>query len=267
MILNSIRKAAKEKLEESNKDNFIIRGIWAVDCLFNPNPKERVFNYKFIVAQTVGQGCAYSVVKNYEVNDLKKLMGKNYFDLNLKDLGLEVSLLDSIFAEYQPKPDLEVEIQGNSIEKSVYRADIIVDEAMRLAGDKKNPLVANVGVVGNIIKGLLDRGAEVVGSDFDAQLVGKKLFGQTEIVHGDHTLEWVKQSDVAIVTGMTLTTETMDEIIEVAKENHTKVLIFAETGSHLGEFYLNAGADVVVSEPFPFYIFQGKSVIRIFRRK
>jgi uncharacterized protein (DUF4213/DUF364 family) len=76
---------------------------------------------------------------------------------------------------------------------------------------------------------------------------GKKLFGEAEVFYGKHTLDLVKQSDVAIVTGMTLTTEILDEIIKVAKENDTKVIIFAETGAHLGEFYLNAGADVVIS--------------------
>lgn len=267
MILDNIREGVRQKAAETNKEDFLVRGIWSVDCLFNPNPKERVFNYKFIVTQTVGQGCAYSPITNYDVEDLKKLMGKNIFDLNIDDLGIEIALLDSVFASYQPKADLEIELTGNSIEKATTRAELIVNEAMKLVGDKKNPLVANVGVVGNIIKGLLDRGVRVVGSDFDKEIVGKKLFGQTEVFYGNHTLDWVKESDLAIVTGMTLTTQTLDDIIKVAKENNTKIIIFAETGAHLGEFYLNAGVDVVVSEPFPFYIFQGKNIIRVFRKK
>jgi hypothetical protein len=43
--------------------------------------------------------------------------------------------------------------------------------------------------------------------------------------------------------------------------------MFAETGANFGEEYCRTiGVDVVVSEPFPFYIFQGVTRIEIYRR-
>lgn len=270
MLIDKIRETVANS-RELGDDQFIIRGLWAVDCLFKPNIKERTFNYKFIVAQTIGQGCAYSTVMNYDVKYLESIMGKNYFDLKLEDKALEVAILDSIFSTLQGEPDERIELSGTSVSKAEQRARIVVNEAIRLIdeGEIKNgtPMVSNIGVVGNMIKELLDEGVDVVGSDYDPQIVGKKLFGKAEIIHGDNTLDIIQRSDVAIITGMTLTTDTLDEIIATAQSHNTKLVMFAETGSNLGEFYVNNGVDCVVGEPFPFYIFQGKTQINIFRKK
>lgn len=269
MILDGIRKSIKNS--NISEEELIIRGLWSVDCLFKPNVKERTFNYKFIVAQTIGQGCAYSMVTDYDVKYLESLMGKNYLDLKLEDTALEVAILDAIYSTLQREPDRVVELNGNSVDKAEDRAKVVAEEVIRLIDNKKlkndKPLILNVGVVGNIIKELIDKDIDVIGADFDSEVVGKKLFGKAEIVYGDRTLEMVKKCDVAVITGMTLTTSTLDEIIDTAKEHNTKLVMFAETGSNLGDFYVQNGVDCVVGEPFPFYIFQGKNTINIFRKR
>jgi hypothetical protein len=59
----------------------------------------------------------------------------------------------------------------------------------------------------------------------------------------------------------------MGDIIDTCKEKNTKVVIFAETGANFGEEYCSTlGVDSVVSELFPFYIFQGVSTIEIYRK-
>ena len=269
MLLEEIKKSVLENPNLKDED-LTIRGLWAVDCLFRPNPAERTFNFKFIVAQTIGQGCAYSAVRNYDVKYLESLMGKNYRDLKIEDTALEIAILDSVYSMIQRKPDDTYEINGTSIEKTDYRTKIVVDETEKLI-DRKNikgskPVVCNVGVVGNFIKMLLERDIDVVGTDFDKNITGKKLFDKSDIYYGDRTLEFVKKSDVALITGMTLATSTMDDIIKTAKENNTKVIVFAETGSNLGCYFTKRGVDCVVGEPFPFYIFQGKNIINIFRK-
>ncbi len=67
---------------------------------------------------------------------------------------------------------------------------------------------------------------------------------------------------------MTLTTHAAGDIVDVCREHDTKVVMFAETGANFGEEYCQTiGIDAVVSEPFPFYIFQGMSRIEIYRRQ
>lgn len=263
MILEDVRQLTKDRF--SIKDDLYIRGLWSVDCLFNPNLNERVFNYKFLVAQNIGQGSAYSLVRDYPVRQLEQIMGKHYFNIKIEDDALDIAILDAIYSTRASKKYELIELDGYSTQKAVYRANIIVKEALSLV-TMSNPLVANIGVVGNIVKCLLDNNARVIGTDFDDKIVGTKLFDKAEIVHGKYTDEIVSKADVAIVTGMTLATNTLDNIIEVAKEYNTKLVIFAETGSNLYDFFIEAGVDVVVSEPFPFYIYQGKTEIKIIRK-
>jgi hypothetical protein len=55
--------------------------------------------------------------------------------------------------------------------------------------------------------------------------------------------------------------------VDEAQKAGTKLLLFAETGANFGEEYCRSiGVDAVVSEPFPFYIFQGVSTIEVYRR-
>lgn len=269
MILDDIKNSIKEK--NLTEQELTIRGLWAVDCLFKPNVNERTFNYKFIVAQTIGQGCAYSLVRNYDVEYLQSLMGKNYLDLNIEDRALDVALMDSIYSTLQGESDSQIEISGTSITKTTDRTNVIVDETIKLI-DKNNlkhekPLICNVGVVGNFIKALLEKNVDVIGTDYDSNIIGIKLFEKAEILHGDRTLGAIENSDVALITGMTFTTDTLDKIIFTANKFGTKLIMFAETGSNFGEFYVKNGVDCVIGEPFPFYIFQGKSVLNIFRKK
>lgn len=270
MLLEEIRRSVLNNTELKDED-LTIRGLWAVDCLFKPNPDERTFNFKFIVAQTIGQGCAYSAVRNYDVKYLESLMGKNYRDIKIEDTALDIAILDSIYSTIQRKPDDTYEINGTSIEKTDYRTKIVIDETEKLIDRKnlkgKKPLVCNVGVVGNFVRMLIERNIDVVGTDFDKSITGRRMFDAADVYYGDRTLEFVKKSDVALITGMTLATNTMDDIIKVAKENNTKVIVFAETGSNLGCYMTQKGVDCVVGEPFPFYIFQGKNTINIFRKK
>ncbi len=268
MLIDKIRDFVSEKVVSGgNEDDLYIRGLWAVDCLFQPK-NERLFDIKFLVAQTCGQGSAYST-RNYDPNDLRKLMGKNYAPGLIDDLALEVAILDSIYAKFQSEPQLFFDLTGNTNCKSKHRAEIIVNEAVRCIERNaiQKPKIVNVGVVGNIIKLLLERGFDVSGCDFDDAIVDTEMFGKAPIYHGSKSLDVIARSDVAIVTGMTLTTDTIDDILRVCRENNVVLIIFAETGSNLSDFYVSEGVDVFIGEPFPFYIFEGTSRIKIFRKQ
>ncbi len=267
MIINEIRK----KIQNGNikKEDSIVKGLWGVDCLFQPQPTERVFDCKFLIAQTIGQGCVYCDINAYEHSYLRSFVGKNYFDIDFKDdSSLELAIMDSLYGEYfNQNCDYESILSGRSSEKAIERSNIIVEEALKLTNGRKDIRVVNVGVVGNILRGFMEREIEVCGTDFDPEIVNKNMFGKVPICHGDETLSCVKKADIAIVTGMTIATQTLDSILETAKENGTKVVVFAETGANFASTYLENGVDVFISEPFPFYIFNGDSKIKVYRKK
>ena len=74
-----------------------------MDCLFNPSVNERIFDYKFLVVKSKGQGSAYSLNKFYDVNELKTYMGKNIKDLNIKDLALKIAVMIQYMVLYKKK--------------------------------------------------------------------------------------------------------------------------------------------------------------------
>jgi hypothetical protein len=78
----------------------------------------------------------------------------------------------------------------------------------------------------------------------------------------------VEHSDLAVVTGMTLASNTLADIIAVANSSGTPIVLVAETGAWFAPEYRDAyGIHSVVAEPFPFYIFSGPSEINLYRKQ
>ena len=75
--MNSIDAIQERVLEISQPQQRIVRGLWSTDCFYNPDHNGRIFDYKFIVTQTVGQGCAYSLRYDYDRKDLLQYVGKD----------------------------------------------------------------------------------------------------------------------------------------------------------------------------------------------
>ena len=264
--INEIKRIIRKKTESYKRE---IIGVWETKCLYNPIQNGRTFNCKFIIVQTrEGQGCAYSNTIEYNTDYLLSLVDKDCIDYNFDDKALEVAYYDSLskIIDYG-FPKKKMILHGSSIEKLIKRSEIIVQEAERLIGRLDKKKVLNVGVVGNIIYQFLEKNCEVFGSDFDPAIIGSKLFDKTTIQHGKKTIDLIKKVDIAVVTGMTITTETLDEIINTCKQFNTKLIVFAETGANLGQYYVNHGVDCFLSESFPFYIFNGDSYIDIISRK
>jgi hypothetical protein len=263
-----LRDQALKKTRDFKDEDFIIRGLWKVDLAFRPNVDERTFRYWFIVSQTVGQGSCYCD-KELEVDE--SLIGRDAREIISEQDCYSIAVLDSIYASIPRNPERVYEITGNSIEKTAKRNAILLAEAehaLALSGLKPGEgRVLNVGVLGNLIKGLTEKGYSVTATDLAEDVVGKAIHGVT-VEHGSKTFQLIKEADVAVITGMTLTTHAVGDIVDVCKQYGTRVVMFAETGANFGDEYCRTiGIDAVVSEPFPFYIFQGMSTIEIYRRR
>jgi hypothetical protein len=265
-IYNYLKTHALNWLKESGYTEYPIRGLWEIKLTFRPDLDERMFNFNVILVQTVGQGCSYcdSPFRNANEN----IVGTDSIKILNQRNCLSIATLDSIYSSMPRFPVKTYQFEGNSKDKAQYRAKIILDEAelllRNIRGNK--PKVVNVGAVGLLIKGLKERDYLTYATDFDQTLIGQTMHGVT-IESGTLSPKYVKECDLAIITGMTLSTNTLEEIIDVARESGTKLLIFAETGAYFGEAYCELGVDTVVSEPFPFYIFEGVSKIEIYRKK
>jgi hypothetical protein len=266
--MESIIEIKKQVMDNTIPEDRRVKGIWCVDCLYNPKDNGRIFKYKFIISQTVvGQGCAYSLKANYSIPKLELLIGNDFINANIKDEALLVSLLDSCYQNISDlKPIFSETMNADSETKMRWRTRIIKSEAEKLIGSLKDKKVVNVGVVGDILKSFKDEGANVIGTDFDDLIVGKTMFGTVEIRSGSETLNTIKNSDLCIVTGMTIVTKSIDAIITCCLQSDVKIIIFAETGANLGPYYVTKGVDSYVGETFPFYIFNGISIINVYNK-
>jgi len=266
-VFSTLREQMLAKTRGRDPGDFLIRGLWKTDLLFNPNPDERTFKHTYLLAQTVGQGCCYCAEETCMDHTI---LGSDAREVVQTRSSSAIAVLDSLFATIPRTPQEVHEVRGNSIEKTGARNSILLKETERLLagggkGDKAR--IVNVGVVGDLLRKLKGEYPNVMATDFDEVIVGMSMHGVT-IEHGSRTAELVRESDVAIVTGMTLATCTLEKIIEAARSNGAKLLIFAETGANFGEEYCQTlGIDAVVSEPFPFYIFQGTSRIEVYRNR
>jgi uncharacterized UPF0146 family protein len=263
-VFGVLRERALAKTRDWPDDRFLVRGMWQVDLAFQPNAAERKFRYKFWIVQTMGQGCCYCMGDDDRGHEL---VGTDARDLVRDRTCITVAALDSLYASIPRQPAVTHELRGNPVEKTDRRAAVIVEEAERLLAGRAGTKVVNVGVVGNVLRGLRDLGCDVYATDMEPGTVGTTMHG-VEVEDGTRTFDRVAECDLAVVTGMTIATDSLGVIIDTAREHGTRLLVFAETGANFGaEYCASLGVDAVVSEPFPFYIFQGVTRIEVFRRE
>jgi hypothetical protein len=265
--LQELRQIGIEKSRGRPDKDFLIRGLWRTDLLFKPNPAERTFNYTYLLVQTVGEGACYcSTIP--ALSEGFHLLGQDCRTAEFKYRCFEVATLDAMFSAFERHPDDSRTMTGTSDEKAHWRSRVIVDEVLRqleLVGAERGRVV-NVGVIGNLVKQLTERGIEVVGTDEDPMLVGAEIDG-IPVYGEERTVELVEECDVAVMTGMIISTDTMEEIFAAARRGGTRLVMFCETGANLCEEYVRMGVDSAIAEPFPFYIFGGPTRIDIFRKK
>jgi putative heavy-metal chelation protein len=265
-LLEYLRQNMRERSQSYPDDDFIIRGLWNMQGAFRLNEHERTFAIPILLAQTQGLGFCSCLADGHV--SLTDFIGKDARLIEHVSRPVEIALLDAIFASFPATPQSTVVLNGSIHEKAVQRAKLVVNEVLEQIHrvDNHKPRVVNVGAVGNFIRELLQAGLCVKATDLEPTLIGTSLHG-VQVQGGESTLPFIAESDVALVTGMTLMTNTLQDIINTAKQSGTKLVMFTLTGAHFAEVYCNAfGIDAVVSEPFPFYSFPGSSLLQVYRK-
>lgn len=264
-MLEKLRAIAIEKSKQYSDEDFKIRGIWRMDYHCQPNQWERDLLCGIWIVQTTGQGCCYVDYKGSYLNE--DLLGQDARYARPQHLWAEIALLDSIYSIFQTVPDETFTFSGKPVEKAETRARFIVDivaaELEKIGGSK----VVQIGVLGNLLQQCKNKGLDIIGTDFEPEMVRCGING-VKVHHADENNQLIQQSDVVLVTGMTLATDTLQGILDTAQRYGKKVMLFTATGAHFAEEYCNTfGIDVVFSETLPHYMFQGASTINVFRKK
>jgi hypothetical protein len=270
-ILHHLLEVASSRKKGISRDVFTLRGLWLTHYILHLDEKSTILNLHYVQAQTLGHGCSYFEPSEEEPGLSESLLGKNVLELRTEYRSIQIAGLDAAFSSLNGTPSDSVVLDGTNIRKNAARAELVCREVLRLLkgrtpkGAKKYKIV-NVGVIGNFLYMLSQRKNIILSaSDFYKGVVGKSIYG-VRVEHGTKTPDLIAEADVGIVTGMTLANKSMEEIIESAQENGTALVMFAETGANFASEYCKMGVDVVVSEPFPFYLSSnGRTKINIYR--
>jgi len=208
------------------------------------------------------QGACFLHREDIQLDDLKGFVGMPVLDVVPKASHcVKIALIDAIYGEINKiekiHPVDTFEFSGTYSEKSLDRARKIIELTEIRHSDK----VAIVGVVHDIVKEVIEIGADVRLSDFGQ--MGTNILGIPISNNSTALVEW---ADIAIVTGNILKTRTVWNILSTAQRYSTKLTLFSMTGSNIAPRYLRYGANVVTVEEFPYYWFSGiKSQMKIYK--
>ncbi|MER7518596.1 Rossmann-like domain-containing protein [Streptomyces sp. NPDC126499] len=266
-ILETLRGVLAERSRDLPDADFRLRGMWSVDYRAQPTDYERFMVYSFVLAQTVRQGCSYADFGSVPIGEASDgLIGKDARLVRGRSRAEDIAILDAAFGALPRTPTHVVTVDGSPEEKAVARARTVVDETMRLLRLSHGRKVAQIGVMGNLIHHLQREDVDITASDFDPHLIENGVLG-VPVVPGDESARLVAESDVALVCGETLASHTLEGLLAAAAEHGTRLVIFAVTGCHFAQEYVTTfGIDTVIAEPQPQYLFQGTSILEIYRK-
>lgn len=261
----------KEKLIKFSvgysEDRFRLTALFKIDMMFRPNMLELGYTDTVIVAQTSKSGACFCADTQFSLE--KSVIGQDTRNLlNVNNHYLQIAALDAAFSEFPLLPDLQFILKGSPAIKASGRTNIVVNEVARIVANRQlaKPCVLTIGTVATMVSELVRRGYRVCCTDLDPVVIGANMSGIIVEDGKQKTLELTAKADIAIATGMTLATQTFDEILHTAIANQTSLVLFAQTGANFAPFLRELGVDTVVSEKFPFYMIPGQSPVEVFRK-
>lgn len=273
-IFEQLISIGKDKSKNLPPNALLIRGLWRTDYILKLTPESTLFHLHYILVQTDGIGCSYYEAADEEPGISKRLIGQTAFEIEKQFEAIRIAALDSVYANINDEPSERIIIDGTNVEKEYKRAEIVCQEALSILKRKKPKngkkiVVLNVGVVGTIISRLIkEKSIQVKASDYSKDVVGTDTIHGVKVEYGAKTVKLIAEADLAIITGMTLANNTIDDILYTAIKEKTALVMFAETGSNFASEYCKMGVDVVIGEPFPFYLScPGETILNIHRRK
>lgn len=264
-IIKILREILINKTTSFSPEEFTIRGIWDFNMRSQPRDGERVFTESGYLVATSGLGASFRQQESSQ--NIDGLIGEDGRYISINDKALEVAILDACFSSVPKEPSEKFVLLGDTVSKASQRASIVSREVKKIAekysiNDAK---VLMIGVVQTIVEEMEKEGLSTILSDLDPNLLNKEKEVGNPINNGNQNQELIPKCDIILVTGMTLATSTLDEIITTAMKYNKPVVVFAQTGSNLANEYLALGVETVVAEHYPWYCVPGKSTIETFR--
>jgi len=267
---------ALERALMQSDDSFRLRTLWSLSYVVQADPGERRTRYTMRIAQAEGYGRSGGLDSELPEPDAE-LIGQDARRILSERLWRNESdrlaIADLIIGQVSRPPDVQIVLDDSYRGKYVARAKIFAEEVQHLlerrgaehcAASPARVLV--IGATAGILKALTSGGWEVRATDLAPDIVGRTLGGVKVLDGTTANARLMEESDLTIITGMSLTNATMPALVGLAKRHNTSTIIWAITGKNFGHYYTEHGVDSVISDPSPFLLLPGPATIAIWRR-
>jgi Putative heavy-metal chelation len=273
----SVEAAEQWALQRSQKlpaDLFRLMAFWYVSFFVQWVPEDRKTRYTVRMAQSENYGLACGFIQALHDPD-PDFVGKDtrqiLRDKLCRDYLDRTALVDLLIARVSGPPQRQITLKDAVHTKYAGRSRMFGEEAERVLRRKgakalkgSKPRAVVIGATSGIIDELIKRGFEVSAADLSPEVVGMKLGGVLVRDGNVDNAQLIRQADLAIFTGMTLSNRTLEGLIELAKKYNTSTMIWAITGKNFGYYYTEHGVDCVISD---FLMLPGPATLTISRRK
>jgi Putative heavy-metal chelation len=275
--VEAAEKWALERAATLPDDPFRLLALWSVSFLVQADPSERKTRYTMRIAQADGYGRSGGLGPGLPDPD-PDLVGQDtrriLKDRRWRDEADHAAIADLVIGQVSRPADERIVLDNTLREKYVMRTMIFADEAERVLRRRDSehrkvdrPRVLVVGATAGILAALARRGLAVCATDLSPDVVGQTLGGVPVLDGRTATPGLMKDADLTIVTGMSLTNGTLPELMSLAKTHNTSTIIWAITGKNFGHYYTEHGVDSVISDPSPFLLLPGPATIAIWRQQ
>ncbi|MBB5157990.1 Rossmann-like domain-containing protein [Saccharopolyspora phatthalungensis] len=137
--------------------------------------------------------------------------------------------------------------RGNSLQKSLHRAESVVDLLPVEPGER----VLVIGVVNSLLHHLRERGNGYIACDYKG---GETEWG--EPVTSD-ALAALADCDAVLASGMVVGNATFQPLLDHARATGKPLVMFAQSASGILPCFLGSGVTAISAEPYPFFWLDG----------
>ncbi|MFF5963990.1 Rossmann-like domain-containing protein [Streptomyces collinus] len=218
---------------------------------------------KFILLETaLGWGSAFC--PHHDRHTEGRAIGADARVLRSGHVCVDIAALDAAAIAIRMQPSHSVTAGGTTHQKGKVRAELVAAEVDRVLPSAGPARVLLVGVTAAMVEVLVERGHSVLASDLDPEIIGSEVHG-VRVHPGTETPQLLAEADAAVISGMTTTTETVDDVVAAAVAGDVPLIVFAQTGGRLFPLMLGHCSGAVVAELFPFYMLSGNTTFDIYR--
>jgi len=270
--IEAAEKWALKRARELPPERFRLSAYFHIDYIVQRVPQERKTRYVARMAQAENYGIAFGLPPalpdpDFVGKDVRQILKDRLW----RDTTDRTALVDLVMGHLSQSANKNATLGVAERDKYLDRGRIFAEEADRIIrrktikGSNRRALV--IGASAGIIRSLQNQGFQVSATDLSPEIIGTVLGGVTVRNARFTNARLMKETDLAIITGMTLPNGTLAGLMKFAQQYNTSTMIWAITGKNFGRYYTEHGVDCVISDLAAFHRLPGPASIQIWRRE